>query len=299
MGVCAIILTKNEANHLPRCIASLEGIVDATLVVDCGSIDETRNIALKLGARVVSNPWLNYASQFNFGVSQVDSETQWVMRIDADEFLSPELRKSLVAFMSEKKLSEVNGAYFPRRMAFMGREIRYGGVFPVYMLRLFRVGKGQIENRWMDEHIKVEGATVVLEGELIDNNLNSLTWWTDKHNKYASREAVDLLNLEFAFMKHDSVASAKGSSQAGLKRWVKEKIYARLPTGFRALAYFLYRYVVRLGFLDGKEGAMFHFLQGFWYRYLVDCKVYEVKKYMRTHECDVKLAIEKVLDIRV
>lgn len=299
MGVCAIILTKNEAHHLPRCIASLEGIVDSTLIVDCGSNDETLNIAIKLGARVVSNPWLNYASQFNFGVSQVDSATQWVIRIDADEYLSRKLRKSLVAFMSEKKLSEINGAYFPRRMAFMGREIRYGGVFPAYMLRLFRVGKGQIENRWMDEHIKVEGATVVLEGELIDDNLNSLSWWTDKHNQYASREAVDLLNLEFAFMKHDSVASAAVGTQAGLKRWVKEKIYARLPTGFRALAYFLYRYVVRLGFLDGKEGTMFHFLQGFWYRYLVDCKVYEVKKYMSTHQCDVKLAIEKVLDIRV
>jgi glycosyltransferase involved in cell wall biosynthesis len=298
-NVCAIILTRNEAIHLPRCLASLHGIVSSVLIVDCGSDDDTRDIATNFGAHVVSNSWLNYASQFNFGVSQLNSETEWVMRIDADEYLTPVLRESLRTFMSADNPHDLQGVYFPRRMAFMGRIIKYGGIFPARMLRLFRVGKGQIENRWMDEHIKVEGKTVVLEGELIDDNLNSLTWWTDKHNKYASREAVDLLNLEFQFMKHDSVASAKGGSQAGLKRWIKEKIYARLPSGLRALAYFMYRYVLRLGFLDGKEGTMFHFLQGFWYRYLVDCKVYEVKRYMRTHQCDVRLAIEKVLDIRV
>ena len=94
----------------------------------------------------------------------------------------------------------IHGCYFPRRMAFMGRQINHGGIFPAYMLRLFRLGQGAIEDRWMDEHIKVKGDTVVLKGELIDDNLNSLTWWTEKHNKYASREAVDLLNLEFAFM---------------------------------------------------------------------------------------------------
>jgi hypothetical protein len=134
---------------------------------------------------------------------------------------------------------------------------------------------------------------------LIDDNLNSLTWWTEKHNNYASREAVDLLNLEFKFMPHDSVASTSGGGQAGLKRWVKEHVYSRLPTGYRAFMYFAYRYFIRLGFLDGKEGAIFHFLQGFWYRYLVDCKVYEVKNLMKSSNLNAKVAIEKVLGIHV
>ena len=167
------------------------------------------------------------------------------------------------------------------------------------MLRLFRYGRGQCENRWMAEHIKVAGKTVNLAEQLIDDNLNSLTWWTDKHNKYASREAVDLLNLEFHFMPHDSVASLRGGDQAGFKRWLKEVVYARLPGGLRAFVYFVYRYVVRLGFFDGQAGTAFHVLQGFWYRYLVDAKVAEVKRYMRQNNVKVEVAIESVLGIQI
>jgi len=151
----------------------------------------------------------------------------------------------------------------------------------------------------MDEHIKVAGPTVDFSGELIDDNLRSLTWWTAKHNQYASREAVDLLNLEYHFMPHDTVARLRGGHQAGVKRWLKEQVYAQLPGGFRAFAYFCYRYVIRLGFLDGQAGTAFHFLQGFWYRYLVDAKVAEVKRVMRETGCDVVGAIERVLEIRL
>lgn len=298
MKISVIVLTRNEEIHLERCLRSVNELAQEIVVVDCGSTDRTFEIAKNYGVKFVYNAWINYSSQFKFGVAAVSPGCDWIMRLDADEYLTEHLQSSVREFLCNPP-PDVHGAYFPRRMAFMGRQIKYGGIFPAYMLRLFRAGKGEIEDRWMDEHIKVKGKTVVLEGELIDDNLNSLSWWTDKHNMYASREAVDMLNLDFGFKPHGSVASTSDGSQAGFKRWLKEKIYARLPAGFRALAYFLYRYVVRLGFLDGKEGTMFHLLQGFWYRYLVDSKVYEVKKYMRAHQCDVKLAIEKVLDIRV
>lgn len=124
-----------------------------------------------------------------------------------------------------------------------------------------------------------------------------LTWWTEKHNAYASREVVDLLNLEYGFMAHETVANLRSGQQAGLKRWIKENVYARLPGGGRAFLYFLYRYVVRLGFLDGREGTAFHFLQGFWYRYLVDIKLHEVKTYMRSNGVDAPAAICAVLAI--
>ncbi len=298
MSLSVVVLTWNEAIHLDRCLSSIADLADEIVIVDCGSNDATLEIAQRFTAKFIHNPWVNYSNQFKFGVSNVSASCKWIMRLDADEYLTETLRASVRDLLSNPP-EHINGAYFPRRMAFMGRQINHGGIFPAYMLRLFRLGQGEIEDRWMDEHIKVKGDTVVLKGELIDDNLNSLTWWTEKHNKYASREAVDLLNLEFAFMTHDSVASAIDGSQAGFKRWLKEKIYFRLPSGLRALAYFLYRYVIRLGFLDGKEGAMFHILQGFWYRYLVDCKVYEVKLYMRTHKVDVRVAIQKVLDIQI
>jgi glycosyltransferase involved in cell wall biosynthesis len=298
MKLVAVILTFNEERHLARCIASVKEIVSAIVVADCFSTDATLEIARAQGARVIQHEWVNHATQFNWALTQLDADTDWVLRIDADEILTPELRTEIQDRLPATG-PEIDGVYCSRRMTFQGRLIRHGGVFPVRVLRLFRYGRGQCENRWMDEHIKVAGPTVDFRGELIDDNLNSLTWWTDKHNRYASREAVDLLNLEYGFMPHDSVASLRGGSQAGIKRWLKEVVYARLPGGFRAFAYFFYRYVIRLGFLDGPAGTAFHFLQGFWYRYLVDAKVAEVKRVMRETGCDVVVAIERVLEIRL
>jgi glycosyltransferase involved in cell wall biosynthesis len=294
--ITAIILTYNEEQHLERCLASLKGLADEIVVVDCFSTDATTTIAQAAGARLLQHAWVNYASQFNWALTQLEDDTGWVLRIDADEYLTPALRTEIMALLPHLG-AEVDGIYCGRSMVFQGRLIRHGGVAGIRVLRLFRYGRGRCENRWMDEHIKVTGATVECSGELIDENLNPLTWWTDKHNRYASREAVDLLNLEYGFMARDSVAGLRGGNQAGMKRWVKEFVYARLPGGLRACAYFFYRYVVRLGFLDGREGAAFHFLQGFWYRYLVDAKIAEVKRYMQRHQVSAVQAIKEELVI--
>ena len=298
MTITAIILTFNEEKHLERCLKSIQGVVDRIVVVDCFSADGTVDIGRAYGAKVLQNSWVNHATQFNWALAQLDTSANWILRIDADEVLSPQLAAEIKAKIQSLS-ADISGVYLNRRMTFLGKLIRHGGVFPVKVLRLFRYGRGECENRWMDEHIKVTGATISFQGELIDYNLNSLTWWTDKHNKYASRDAVDLLNLEYGFMPHQSVASLRDGSQAGLKRWIKERLYARSPLGARAFVYFLYRYVFRLGFLDGQAGAAFHFLQGFWYRYLVDAKVAEVKRYMRDKGVGIKPAIKEVLGIEV
>lgn len=298
MNLTVIILTFNEEPHLGRCIASLQGLATEVVVADCFSTDATLEIAHSHGARVIQHAWVNYATQFNWALTQLDADTDWVLRLDADEILTPALVAEIQTALPSIG-SEIDGIYCGRRMTFQGRLIRHGGVFPVRVLRLFRSGRGQCENRWMDEHIKVLGPTLDLQGEIIDDNLNSLSWWTAKHNSYAGREAVDLLNLEYGFMPYDSIANFLGGQQAGVKRWLKENVYARLPGGFRAFAYFFYRYVIRLGFLDGQAGTAFHFLQGFWYRYLVDAKVAEVKRYMRQKNVSVQTAIERVLEIKV
>jgi glycosyltransferase involved in cell wall biosynthesis len=298
MKVVAVILTLNEEQHLPRCLASLEGVINHVLIVDCFSIDNTIQIAKEYGSRVVQHEWVNYATQFNWALDQLEEDTDWVLRIDADEYLTPKLAGQIKSRISTLD-KDVDGILFNRRMKFLGKSINYGGVFPVKVLRLFRHGHGECEKRWMDEHIKVDGLTLVFEGELIDDNHNSLTWWTEKHNHYASREVIDLLNLKYEFMPHDTVANLANGSQAAFKRWVKENVYSHLPGGFRALIYFCYRYFLRLGFLDGKQGTAFHFLQGFWYRYLVDAKLDEVERYKEDHECDVLEAIKQVLEITI
>jgi hypothetical protein len=147
----------------------------------------------------------------------------------------------------------------------------------------------------MDEHILLNGAETALDGELLDDNLKPLGWWIDKHNNYASREVVEILDVEYGFLGRE--IGNRPNGQAGLKRWLKESVYTRLPGGVRALAYFIYRYFCRLGFLDGKEGTAFHILQGFWYRYLVDAKLHEVRLYMQRKNVDPVCAIRDVLGI--
>eukprot|EP01013_Petalomonas_cantuscygni_P036826 TRINITY_DN67534_c0_g1_i1.p1 TRINITY_DN67534_c0_g1~~TRINITY_DN67534_c0_g1_i1.p1 ORF type:complete len:300 (+),score=13.28 TRINITY_DN67534_c0_g1_i1:1772-2671(+) len=298
MRLVTLILTQDEERHIARAMASIEDVTDKCVVIDSGSTDRTVKIAQDRDAAVSSNPWVNYSTQLNWGLDQLPDDTEWVLRLDADEIVTPELLTEIAQKLPNLG-PDIDGVYVSRRMTFLGRPIRWGGVFPVRVLRIFRYGKGRCENRWMDEHIQVGGATAEFDGEIIDDNLNSLSWWTEKHNSYASREVVDLLNLQYGFMAHETVADIRGGQQAGVKRWLKERVYARLPGGLRAFFYFFYRYIVRLGFLDGSEGAAFHVLQGFWYRYLVDAKLFEVKKYMKRTGSDVVTAIDHVLDIKV
>lgn len=296
MRLIAIILTKNEERHIERCLASLAGVAHRCLVVDSGSTDRTVELARRAGAQVMHHPWVNYASQFNWAIEQVDPQADWILRLDADEVLSPQLSYEIKNRLHTFPKG-VTGAYVSRRIVFLGRLLRFGGLFPVRVLRLFRKGCGHCENRWMDEHIVAQGVMEEFDGEIIDDNRKSLSWWTEKHNGYASREVVDLLNLKFHFMPHETVADLAGRQEAGVKRWLKENLYARLPGGARAFAYFAYRYLLRGGFRDGREGAAFHVLQGLWYRYLVDAKAREVVSHMEREDVDALTAIREVLKI--
>lgn len=298
MSLTVIILTRDEERHIARAIYSVQPFADHVLVVDSGSSDATVQVARDLGAIVLENPWTNYATQLNWGIDRVPEGTEWIMRLDADEVVQPELQREIAEHLPRLG-TQTDGVYVSRRMTFLRRPIRYGGLFPVRVLRLFRAGRGRCEMRWMDEHILVDGATANFSGELIDDNHNTLTWWTAKHNSYASREVVDILNLEYGFMPHETIADLRSGQQAGLKRWLKEQVYARLPGGLRAFVYFLYRYVIRLGFLDGTEGTAFHVLQGFWYRYLVDMKLREVRSAMKREKLEVTQAIKQVLGIEL
>lgn len=298
LPLTVVILVKNEERHIGRALDSVAAFANRVFVIDSGSTDRTMEIARKRGATVLANSWVNYASQFNWALEQLPEDTEWVFRLDADEVVTESLAAEIKAGLSAMPCF-IDGIYISRRMTFLGCPIRWGGLFPVRVLRLFRYKRGRCENRWMDEHILVEGETSKFLGEIVDDNLNSLTWWTDKHNGYASREVVDLLNLEYGFMPHETVAGLLSGQQASVKRWIKEKVYTRLPGSVRAFLYFVYRYVIRLGFLDGKAGAAFHVLQGFWYRYIVDMKLYEVKAYMHRHDADVVVAIRDVLGIDV
>jgi hypothetical protein len=176
---------------------------------------------------------------------------------------------------------EVTGIAFKRKHVFMGRWVRHGGRYPLVLLRLWRTGLGRIEARWMDEHIVVDsGRTVTLEGGFADINLNDSLFFTDKHNRYATREALDVLLARYRLAAVDQALTEASTSDAGQKRRFKERIYNRLPFGLGPLLYFLWRFVFQLGFLDGREGRIYHVLQGFWYRFLVDVRRLEFERAM-------------------
>lgn len=270
--VTAIILTFNESKHLRRCIESILPFVNRVCVVDSFSTDGTKAIAEELNVDFFENPWKNYATQFEWALVNCRVETGWVMRIDADEYVDEVLADSIRTFLKEP--GQFNSASFGRKVVYLGRGITHGFFYPSYMLRLWRTGEGVIEQRWMDEHIVVRDArTKILEGDLVDENLNDLNWWTQKHTGYAMREVYDIIQSQHAESTHGSL-----SGQASFKRFLKNKVYNKLPGGLRGGLYFFYRYVIGRGFLDGKAGFYFHFLQAFWYRVYVDAKLFELTR---------------------
>lgn len=275
-SLTTIILAHNEERHLARAIGSVASLGGQVVVVDSFSTDRTVEIARSLGALVLQNPWVNYAQQFQWALDHAPIKGDWILRLDADEVIEPDLAARISADLPGLP-DEVTGVNLKRKHVFMGRFIRHGGRWPLVLLRIFRRGQGRIEQRWMDEHIVVAGGrTVTFEGGFADVNLFDLTFFTDKHNKYATREAVDVLNRRYGLFAADEALSAKSASrQASMKRSAKEKVYNRLPFWAGPLLYFLYRYIFQLGFLDGREGLIYHFLQGFWYRFLVGAKVAE------------------------
>lgn len=291
IDLTVIILTRDEEIHLQRALMSLRALAARVIVVDSGSSDATIRIARAAGAEVWQHPWTNYAQQFNWALDRLGPQTGWVLRLDADEIVTAELADQIRA-----GLPDVAGIYIGRSMCFQGQPVRYGGLFPAQMLRLFRHGQGRVEQRWMDEHVIVQGPVAHLSGQIIDDNRKPLDWWIAKHNGYASREVVDILNHRHGFLPGQEIA-ALGSGQAARKRWIKTHLYARLPGGLRAVIYFLYRYIVRFGFLDGRRARAFHLLQGFWYRYLVDSKLAEVERFMRRETASPVAAIHAVLGI--
>lgn len=278
LDLSVIILTYNEEIHIRRCIENIYPIAKEIFIIDSFSTDATLSIATEYDkVHVLQNKWVNYATQFNYALENAPIETKWVLRLDADEYLTDELKVELGEKVSGLD-EDVTGIIFPLRRVFLGRTIRRG-MNQVKLLRMFKYGKAHSEVRFMDEHIELlEGRAVEFNNEFADDNLNNLSWWTQKHVGYAIREAVDLLDMEYDLT---GAAERDGniviSEQARSKRMAKHK-YSKQPLFWRSFAYFVYRYFFKLGFLEGKEGFLWHFLQGWWYRTLVDAKIFEIKK---------------------
>jgi len=283
LPITAIILTFNEEIHIRRCLERIRPLVARIVVVDCLSTDATVRIARSLGAEILQHPFKNHADQFQWALDTCQPQTEWVLKLDADEYLEDDLCVQLRRSLRILPAS-VTGLEFRRKLIFQGRWIRHGRYQSTMVLRMWRNGVGQIEQRWMDEHaVLSHGSTrQIFGGDLVDHNLNDLTFWIAKHNNYATRHMVDWVNREYGLFGEDQRIHQTGSA-AGKRRFLKNSVYARVPPYLRASLYYLYRYVFRCGFLDGRAGLVFHFMHAFWLHMLIDAKIDEGRHFISEH----------------
>ncbi len=271
----AIVLTKNEELNIRDCLTSIQPLAKRIVVVDSFSTDRTVEIAKEFGVDVYQHEFINYSKQFLYGLNETGIDTKWILRIDADERLTDASRAEVEALCEQNMDTDVNGIILRFEVTFLGKKLRHGGIYPFRKLLVFKRGIGTIEDRYMDEHIVLsEGRTVEVKNDSEHHDFKDLAYFVQKHNWYSSREVLDY--IENTKLQHED--GHELNHKAGVKRWIKFHIYYKLPMGMRAHLYYWYRYYIKLGFLDGKEGKIYAFMQAYWYRYLVDAKIYEYQK---------------------
>jgi glycosyltransferase involved in cell wall biosynthesis len=297
-NISVVVLTHNERVHIERCIRSARQFAQEVFVVDSGSDDGTVEIARSLGAAVYQHAWENHhARQLNWALTHLPIPTEWVFRLDADEWVSSELAEELNTRLQTLP-ADVTGVVLPRRQYAFGRFLRWGG-HPVHLLRVFRRGQARCEERWMDEHLVLtSGRACTFQHDFVDENLKPLHWWTTKQANYAVREAADtfLARAGRADQQHDDVPEDRSSRR---KRLLKIHVYRRIPRFIRPVPYFFYRYVLQLGALDGVPGLMWHVLQGFWYRFLVDSIISDIERRANADRVTPLEIIERVYGLKL
>ena len=269
MSLSVIILTFNAEGTLDATLTSARQVSDDIHVVDSGSTDSTLVIAEKHGVHIVSHPFEDYGKQRNWAIDNLPLKYDWQLHLDADERLSPELSARINALRGAFPAT-VDGYFLPRLLHFMGRPIRHGAMYPIWHLRLFRRGKGRCEDRRYDQHFLCDGPTERIDAPMIDDVRMSLSEWTIRHNRWSDAEVNEIMNPSGTGV----IAGKLGGNPIEQKRALRGG-YNRAPLFLRALGLFFYRYVLRLGFLDGMPGLIFFVLQTFWFRFLIDAKVYE------------------------
>lgn len=272
--ISAIILTYNEEKNIERCLKSIYDWVDEIFIVDSFSNDKTIEISKKYTDKIYQHEFINYSEQRNWAQRNLPIKNDFVFHIDADEWVSEELKKEIFEIFKKGYFEKYDGFLISRKTIFYNRWIKYGGHYPRYHLRIFKKNKGRCEKREYDQHFIIEGRIKKLKSPIINDVTMEISEFINKYAKWANFEAKSIINKE----KEEIKPSLIGNPIQRV-RWLKKNIYLKLPLFFRCFLYFIYRYFLRLGFLDGIEGLIFHFLQGFWFRFIVDVKIWELKRY--------------------
>ncbi|TDQ08633.1 exosortase Y [Pedobacter metabolipauper] len=294
-----IILTYNEEQHLPRLLDSILTLNAPVYILDSGSTDQTLTICQKNKLHTRIHSFKNHPMQWDYALKNFKIDTPWIIGLDADQIITPELHQLLYNFRDDAHHG-INGIYFNRKNYFKGKWIKHGGFYPKYQLKMFRSGIGYSDqNENMDHRFQVPGKTIIWKnGHLIEENLkdNTISFWIEKHNKYSSLLAEE--EIERKAQRKRKARSERGehgergehTESPSFKvirpklwgmpnehnAWLK-RLWWNSPKYIRVFLYFTHRMIFQLGILDGKTGIIYHFLQGFWFRLIVDIKIDEMQ----------------------
>ena len=272
MRPAVILLSFNSEDTLGATLDRARLVSDEIFVVDSFSKDGTIALAESKGATVVSHSFENYGAQRNWAIDNLPITRAWQLHLDADEVMDDALVAAIRALPDEPAESAF---LVPRYVKFLGRVLKHGGMSPTWHLRLFRTGCGRCEDRKYDQHFRqLSGTTGQLPGVMIDDIAMSLSEWTARHNRWSDGEVEELGAGE---VEGRVLADPKGNA-IQRKRAQRER-YNNLPLFVRPFVLFFYRFVFKLGFLDGTEGFIFWVLQTFWFRFLVDSKIWEKRRF--------------------
>lgn len=280
MTLSVIILTFNSERTISKTIESAAKVSDDIHIVDSYSTDQTLEIIKGYSVNLVQHPFENYGAQRNWAIANLPIKYEWELHLDADDRLTDELITELRQLIG-KFPDDISGYYIGRIVYFMGRPIKHGGMFKIFHLRLFRHNKGRCEDRKYDQHFYADGATAKLQGAFIDDNRMSLSEWTFRHNRWSDAEVNELIGNDTM----GRISPDWAGNPVQKKRFLRA-IYNDTSLFVRPFLLFIYRYFLRLGFLDGKEGLVFFVLQTFWFRFLVDAKLLErqLEENLKNHD---------------
>ena len=286
--VSVIMTTRNEAENIERTLRSITGFVDEIFVVDSESSDGTAEIARKYATDVVSLPyehdkiipWI-----FQWGLDNLPLRNDWVLILEADQRLDDTLKRSLGTLFERPSIEE-SGFYVRRKQIFRGKWIRFGGYGNKWLLKLFRKGDGELDPKEEDTRVYLRGRSGRLEGWLVEENAKEerILFYLEKHLRYADAFARDEMERRRTGFRWKLAPKFFGVPDERTL-WLKS-VYYRMPLYLRPWIYFVYRYFIRLGFLDGKQGFVFHFLQAYWFRLIVDIRLEELVRAGSAHAND-------------
>ncbi len=282
LPVSVIVPVKNEERNIAACLESVAW-ADEIWVVDSHSTDSTCEIARQHGARVEQ---FDYAGGFpkkkNWALQNLPLKHEWVLLLDADERVTPELQTEITEILNAPE--QADGYYINRRLIFLGRWIKHCGWYPSWNLRLFKHRLGRFERLEAEdvenagdvevhEHVLLDGHAEYLKHDLLHEDFKSIYHFIERHNRYSNWDARVYANLAGGLAGSQSINASLFGSPLERKRFIK-RMWARFP--FRPLLRFLWMYVVKFGFLDGRPGLIFCTLMTM-HEAVISAKIYEMK----------------------